>query len=50
MLTRYHRTQSVSTFVQDDWKVRSNLSLNFGLRYEAFLNIYDTSGDMDNIS
>jgi Carboxypeptidase regulatory-like domain len=49
VLTRYHRTQSVSTFVQDDWKVRSNLSLNFGLRYEAFLNIYDASGDMDNI-
>ena len=49
VLTRYHRTQSVSTFVQDDWKVRPNLSLNFGLRYEAFLNIYDASGDMDNI-
>jgi Carboxypeptidase regulatory-like domain/TonB dependent receptor-like, beta-barrel len=48
-LTRFHRTQSVSTFVQDDWKVKPNLSLNFGLRYEAFLNIYDASGDMANI-
>jgi len=48
-LTRFHRTQSVSTFVQDDWKVRPNLTLNFGVRYEAFLNIYDSSGDMANI-
>ena len=49
VLTRFHRTQSVSTFVQDDWKVKPNVSLNFGLRYEAFLNIYDASGDMANI-
>ena len=49
VLTRFHRTQSVSTFVQDDWKVRPNLSVNVGLRYEAFLNIYDASGDMANI-
>jgi hypothetical protein len=48
-LTRFHRTQSVSAFVQDDWKVRPNLTLNFGLRYEGFLNIYDSSGDMANI-
>jgi hypothetical protein len=48
-LTRFHRTQSVSAFFQDDWKVKPNLSLNFGLRYEAFLNIYDASGDMANI-
>jgi Carboxypeptidase regulatory-like domain/TonB dependent receptor len=49
VLTRFHRTQSVSAFVQDDWKVKPNLTLNFGLRYEAFLNIYDASGDMANI-
>jgi hypothetical protein len=49
VLTRFHRTQSVSTFVQDDWKVRPNLSVNVGLRYEAFLNVYDASGDMANI-
>jgi hypothetical protein len=48
-LTRFHRTQSVSAFVQDDWKARPNLTLNFGVRYEAFLNIYDSSGDMANI-
>jgi len=48
-LTRFHRTQSVSTFIQDDWKVRRNLTINVGVRYEAFLNIYDSSGDMANI-
>jgi hypothetical protein len=48
-LTRFHRTQSVSAFVQDDWKIRPNFTLNLGLRYEAFLNIFDTSGDMANI-
>ena len=48
-LTRFHRTQSVSGFVQNDWKVRPNLTLNLGLRYEGFLNIYDTSGPMANI-
>ena len=29
---------------------RPNLTLNFGLRYEGFLNIYDASGDMVNIA
>jgi hypothetical protein len=49
VLTRFHRTQSASAFVQDDWKVKRNLSLNVGLRYEAFLNISDASGNMANI-
>jgi Carboxypeptidase regulatory-like domain len=48
-LTRFHRTQSLSAFVQDDWKVKRNLSVTAGLRYEGFLNIYDASGDMANI-
>jgi len=48
-LTRFHRTQSASAFVQNDWKVKRNLSLNAGVRYEGFLNIYDASGDMANI-
>jgi hypothetical protein len=48
-IIRFHRTQSVSTFVQNDWKVRPNLSLNLGLRYEGYLNIYNAKADMANI-
>jgi carboxypeptidase family protein len=48
-ILRLHRTQSVSAFVQNDWKVKPNLSINLGLRYEGFLNIYDAAGDMANI-
>jgi hypothetical protein len=45
-LQRLHRTHSLSGFFQDDWKVRPNLSLSLGLRYEGYLNIYDNAGNM----
>jgi len=45
-LLRLHRTNAVSLFGQDDWKVKPNLTLSLGLRYEAFLNIFDAAGDM----
>jgi len=54
-IVRFHRTQSVSAFVQDDWKVTPHFTLNLGLRYDGFLNIYNasdsapTSGEMTNI-
>jgi hypothetical protein len=48
-IIRFHRTQSVSAFVQNDWKVRPNLSLNAGLRYEGYLNIFNAKNDMANI-
>jgi hypothetical protein len=48
-LTRFHRTHSIAAFVQHDWKALPNLSVNLGLRYEQYLNIYDASGDMANI-
>jgi hypothetical protein len=48
-IIRFHRTQSVSAFVQNDWKARPNLSINAGLRYEGYLNIYNAKRDMSNI-
>jgi len=45
-LLRLHRTNAVAAFGQDEWKVKPNLTLSLGLRYEAFLNIFDAAGDM----
>ena len=45
-IKRFHRTQSISAYVQDEWKVKPNLTLSGGLRYEGFLNIYDASDDI----
>jgi hypothetical protein len=45
-LLRLHRTHSLAAFAQEDWKLKPNFTLSLGLRYEAFLNIYDAAGDM----
>lgn len=39
------RTGSLSAFIQDDWKLKPNLTLNLGFRYEDFFNPSDAQGD-----
>ena len=38
------RTRYGGAFVQDSWKIKPNLTLNFGLRWEVSMPWYDTQG------
>ena len=38
------RTRYGGAFVQDAWKVKPNLTLNLGLRWEVSMPLYDTQG------
>jgi hypothetical protein len=38
---RYYRATDFDSFVQDDYKVLSNLTLNLGLRWDSFENSHD---------
>jgi hypothetical protein len=42
------RNDAVGAFVQDDWRVSSKLTVNFGLRYQLFTPIYEVHDRMTN--
>jgi hypothetical protein len=46
---RYFRTSTYAGFVQDDWKLRPNLTLNIGLRYEYFTPLRETQDRISNL-
>jgi carboxypeptidase family protein/TonB-dependent receptor-like protein len=46
---RYFRTPYYAGFVQDDWKVSSNLTLNLGVRYEYSSPLQETQGRLSNL-
>ncbi len=45
----YYRTNSFNAFVVDDWRVRTGLSLNLGLRYEFFQPWHEKYGHAANL-
>src|ERR1039457_3139846 len=43
------RFNIVGIFAQDDWKIRPNLTINLGLRWEYFSPLTETNGNISNV-
>jgi hypothetical protein len=46
---KYFRQHDIAGFVQDDLKLRPNLTINIGLRYEFFSPLKDKNGNLSNL-
>ena len=46
---RYFRAETLAFFAQNDWKLRPNLTLNMGLRYEYFTPLKEKEGRLSNL-
>jgi Carboxypeptidase regulatory-like domain/TonB-dependent Receptor Plug Domain len=44
-----YRLNDASSFIQDDWKINSRLTLNLGLRWEFDGNLHDIYGNLTNL-
>jgi hypothetical protein len=44
-----YRQNNASAFIQDDWKISSNLTINMGLRWEYNSQLNDSVGNLTNI-
>jgi Carboxypeptidase regulatory-like domain/TonB-dependent Receptor Plug Domain len=46
---RYMRTSIFGAYIQDDWRMRPNLTINLGLRYEMSTGITENKGKLTNL-
>ena len=47
--SQYFRSQTMSFYGQDDWRISNNLSFSLGLRYEYFTPVQEKYGHMANL-